>query len=226
MANPDGVKANTRKNRAPNYGSFGLNNEITSYGVDLNRNYGYKWYLYYLFPTQYHLIHNLHDSSYNYRGEHPFSENETQAVKTFVGKNDISISLSYHSYGEFIFYPWTHTSKDSPHESLFLSIGENISQINGYYLFTGRDYIIPRPGGTLGTSENWLYGERGILSFTVELCKRRAPSNPETVHKVCLTHVGVNLYVCERAWTIEQEKGELSTKNSVSAYSLFSLFNL
>jgi carboxypeptidase T len=206
MVNPDGVEANTRKNHAPNYGSFGYRKEITSYGVNLNRNYGYDWCFYQIFPFRYHLLFNILDKSPNYRGEHPFSENETQAVKNFVEKHNISISVSYHSFSEVIFYPWMHTSKPAPHEPLFISIGENISKINHYRLITGGRYLIPRYRGTLGTSENWLYGEKEILSFTIELCQEFAPSNPDIIYRVSLEHAGVNLYVCESSWSIEREK--------------------
>jgi len=48
--------------------------------------------------------------SFGYRGEAPFSENETTAVKNFVEQHLINISLSYHTYGEFITYPWTDNS--------------------------------------------------------------------------------------------------------------------
>jgi carboxypeptidase T len=210
MVSPDGVEANSRKNCAPNHGPFGLKKEITSYGVNLNRNYGYRWFLYYIFPHRYYLFMNMLDSSPNYRGPYPFSEYETQAVKNFVESHDVALSLSFHSYGEFLFFPWTHTSRRTLHEDLFISIGDNISRINKYDLYLGKQYLIPRFGGTLGTSENWLYGTQGILSYTVELCRERAPSNPSVVFHVCLTHVGVNLYVCERSRTVEEEKSHLS----------------
>jgi len=208
MVNPDGVEYGWRKNRAPNYGPFGIKDEITSYGVDLNRNYGYKWYLYYILPIQYNLAFTLFDESWNYRGEYPFSENETRAVRDFVIDHpNIEISLSYHSYSEVIMYPWTHTSLKTPDEDLFISIGENISKIDKYRLlingWRNKSYIIPRFSGTLGTSENWLYGERGIISYTMELCKTRAPTDPNVVYDYCLKHVGVNLYVCERSWTVD-----------------------
>jgi hypothetical protein len=148
---------------------------------------------------------NTFDSSYNYRGPYPFSENETSAVKNFVMSHNISISLSYHSYSEVIFFPWMHTSKPTPDEDLFISIGENMSKINKYRLITGGNYIIPRYAGTLGSSENWLYGERGILSYTMELCREFAPSDPDVVYNTCLLHVGVNLYICERSSTVEEE---------------------
>ncbi len=199
MVNPDGVEYGWRKNRVPNHGPFGLNKEVTSYGVDLNRNYGYLWYLPFIFPKRYHLAALLPDKSWNYHGPYPFSENETRAIKHLVENHDIRIAISYHSFGEFIFYPWTHTSLPTPDEKLFLSIGENISQIDGYYLYRGRDYLIPRFGGTIGTVDNWLYGVHRIPSFTIELCKSRAPRDPEIVYTYCWRHVGVNLYICEKA---------------------------
>ena len=66
-------------------------------------------------------------------------------------------------------------------------------------MYKGKDYIIPRFGGTIGTVENWLYGIHRILPFTIELCKSRTPTNPDIVSDYCWRHVGVNLYICERA---------------------------
>jgi len=208
MVNPDGVEYDWRKNRAPNYGPFGTTSQITSYGVDLNRNYDYRWNLPFLLPLNYMLPFLINDESWNYRGEHGFSENETQAVRDFVvSKDNIKISLSYHSYSEIMLYPWTHTSMDVSDEDLFISIGENMSQINKYELLThgwsGRSYIIPRFAGSIGTSENWLYGTQGIIAFTMELCRSRVPTDPVEVHDYCMKHVGVNLYVAERAASIE-----------------------
>ena len=209
MVNPDGVEAETRKNCAPNHGPFGWEQEITSYGVNLNRNYGDPWFLAYLFPVRYYLPIILPDSSFNYRGPYPFSENETKAVKNFVESHDLSLSISYHTYGEFIIYPWMHTTKQTPDEPLFRSVGENISAINGYYLYVKKDRLIPLYGGTLGSSENWLYRAGRIISFTVELCRERAPRDPQVVYDVCMTHTMIHLYLCQRAQTIESEKAAL-----------------
>jgi carboxypeptidase T len=211
MVNPDGVEYEWRKNRAPNYGPSGDKEEITSYGVDLNRNYGYRWNIPYFFPEQYHLIWLTEDSSWTYRGEEPFCENETKAIKNFVESNNIVISLSYHDYGEWMIFPWMHTSRHVQHEAIFRSIGYNISQINKYELriygqFGTREYIIPHFCGTPGSSENWLYGEHGIIAYTIELCRRRPERIAERVIDACWKHVGVNLYVCERAQTVEKEK--------------------
>jgi len=204
MVNPDGVEANTRKNCAPNHGWYDKRKKTTSYGVDLNRNYGYDWDYYKIRPFLCRFFINVRDRSFTYRGPYPFSENETQAVKQVVENNNISISLSYHTYGAVIFYPWFHTSTPAPYYEKFISIGENITKINKYRLYKSSNIPIIKNLGTPGTSENWLYGEHGILSFTVELGnKTYAPSNPNIVTDMCIKHVGVNNYVCERTWLLD-----------------------
>lgn len=209
MVNPDGVVADTRKNCAPNHGPFGHRPTITSYGVNLNRNYDDPWFLAYLFPLRFYLPIILADSSFNYRGPYPFSENETRAVKSFAEAHSLAISVSYHSYGEFIVYPWMYTTKQTPDEPLFRSVGENISLINGYELFVKRDRLIPLYGGTLGSSENWLYRERGTLAFTVEVGDERRPTSPAELYSLCMTHTMVHLYLCQRALNVETEKEAL-----------------
>jgi len=210
MVNPDGVEADSRKNCAPNHGPFGRSATITSYGVNLNRNYGDPWYLAYIFPVSYNLPFILPDSSFNYRGPYPFSENETKAVKNFAEVHNISLSISYHSYGEFIIYPWMHTTKQTPDEPLFRSVGENISLINHYYLFVKKDHVFQRFGGTLGSSENWLYRARGVISYTIEVGQERRPSDPQVVYDLCMTQTTVHLYLCQRALTIGVEKAALN----------------
>jgi len=223
MVNPDGVEANTRKNCAPNYGPDGKNNIITSYGVDLNRNYGYAWNYPYLFPEEYYLEYLIADDSGIYRGETPFCENETKAVKNFIENHNIGISLSYHDYGEWMVFPWMHSSMHTPHEALFRSIGRNMSKINKYelkiYGQSGtQEYLIPRLCGTPGSSENWLYGEHEIISYTVELCKRRAERMTSLVLNACWKHVGVNLYICERSIHIQQEKNDYYMNPQLSQF--------
>lgn len=212
MVNPDGVMADTRKNCAPNHGPFGLSPTITSYGVNLNRNYDDPWILSYLFPVRYYLPFILSDSSYNYRGPYPFSENETKAVKNFAETHTFSISLSYHSYGEFVLYPWMHTSRQTPDEALFRSVGENITAINNYYLYVKEDRLIPKYGGTLGSSENWLYREKGALAYTIEVGSERRPTNPAVVYDLCMTHTTIHLYLCQRAQILDSEQAAFRNK--------------
>jgi carboxypeptidase T len=194
MVNPDGVEAGTRKNRVPNHGSFGYQTEITSLGVDLNRNYGYRWFLFYLFPLKYISSTSYFDRSDSYRGKQPFSENETQAIRQFVDTHNITISISYHTYGELILYPWGYTLIPTKDNSVFVSIGENISNINHYTLARS---ITLYP--TLGDACDWMYGTREMLAYTIELGDSFAPSDPDVLQEMYLLHTNVNLYVCQRA---------------------------
>lgn len=232
MVNPDGVEAYERTNQAPNYGSDGQSDTITSYGVDLNRNYGFLWNLPRLKPLSYMYPFISNDEYGNFRGESPFCENETRAIKDLVERvGQISISLSYHDYGQFMIFPWMHSSAHTPDEALFRSIGNNMSRINGYELriygqFGTREYLIPRLTGTVGCSENWLYGMHGILAYTVELCSRRTEFNISRVQKTCMDHIGVNMYICERAKTVDIERNGVNEPPSTFWIQVDTLLNL
>lgn len=70
-------------------------------GVDLNRNFGYKW--------AYDNFGSSDDPcSEAYRGKEPFSEPETQALKSFIDqKADIlDLALNFHAYGNLLVTPY------------------------------------------------------------------------------------------------------------------------
>lgn len=197
MVNPDGVEAGTRKNCAPNYGSFGKKTEITSVGVDLNRNYGYRWFRYFLLIPFYKGATSFLDWSDAYRGCKPFSENETQAIRQFMQTHEITLSISYHSYGGLILYPWGYTLVPPEDKPLFVSIGENISLINGY-LLSQSVYLYP----TVGDTTDWMYGIYGVYALTIELGESFAPEDPLVLRELCVNHTAVNLYVCQRVLSL------------------------
>jgi hypothetical protein len=215
MLNPDGVEANNRKNCNPD----------PELGVNINRNYGYDWKYYDLFPGKYGDIWAKTPSSGNYRGPYGYSEIETQAVVTLVESTTINISLSYHSGAEVVFYPWYHTTAKVPIEDLFIEIGEAMGQISGYPLWTGTDSIVPRFGGTLGTSENYLYGEHKIIAYTVESHRIKAPTSSRSVYETCYKNVGVHLYLCEKSREIDNEKAINSRYFQNPFIKIFNLIN-
>ncbi len=144
-----------RKNRTLNAGG--------TYGVDLNRNYGYRW-------GYDDIGSSPTPSSAVYRGTGPFSEPETQVVRDFCAAREIAMSLSYHSYGELILYPWGYAATNTMEQELFAALGDSLRQGNGYTAgnaASGAIYI------TNGDSDDWLYGETQIkgpiYAFTVEL---------------------------------------------------------
>jgi hypothetical protein len=124
-----------------------------------------------------------------------------------------------------VFYPWYHTTAKTPHEELFITIGEEMGEISGYPLWTGSDPVFPRLGGNLGTSENYLYGEHNILAYTVESARQKAPTNPDSVHNYCYKNVGVHLYLCEKAQTVDNNKDSVSKNFLRSFPRISSLFH-
>ncbi len=109
VMNPDGYVYNEtypsrmwRKNRRLNQNG--------SYGVDLNRNYPYKW-------GYDNIGSSPNPSAWNYRGTAPASEPETQAVIDFVNRHRIRTWHNHHSpndvllipFGYIDSYPWGDT---------------------------------------------------------------------------------------------------------------------
>jgi len=165
MVNPDGVEANTRKNCDPDHGAFGFWPLITAYGVDLNRNYGYKWLRWFIEPKKYwNYTKQFNTTSKYYRGEFPFSQKETRAVKKLADQHSFTISMSYHSYGCYILYPWGYTDEAPPDEEVFRSISANISKINYYQIVQSGVWYF-----TSGSSEDWLYGRKDVIALAIVL---------------------------------------------------------
>jgi len=210
MVNPDGVEAATRKNREPNDCVAG---DTLFCGVDVNRNFAYKWDELDVYPFKYVFggfpkipfrttvkysfldIQSLIKKG-SYRGPYPFSENESKLIKQFIENHSIVLSVDYHTYGEKVLYPWSWTRDPPSDENIFKSIGDNISKINGYDVIQASTwYYVP------GSSGDWLYAEYNIYSFTIELCA----SNflvyfpiKNIIENLCKTHLEVNLYIAEQ----------------------------
>lgn len=193
MVNPDGVEAGTRKSREPNYGPLGrplpdvgVGNPV---GVDLNRNYDYMWGI--MYPP----ADTTNPYSNTYQGETAFCEKETQALRDFVNAHEFVLSLSYHTYGGMVLYPWGYTYEDTDDEELFVHVANGIAAIDGYDVMQACDLYL-----TSGDACDWQYGVKDILAYTIELdAGGHTPDDPALVEAMARTHVGVNLFIAEVA---------------------------
>jgi murein tripeptide amidase MpaA len=159
MVNPDGhqysidVDRLWRKNRRNNGGG--------SYGVDLNRNYSYKWGGPGSSPNPWSDI---------YRGTASFSEPETRAIRNLAWNHEFRAIMTYHSYGQLILYPWGYTYAPPPDEELLSSLSLDMADL--IQAIHGREYT-PQQASELyitsGTTDDWSYGELGTFCFTIEL---------------------------------------------------------
>lgn len=159
MVNPDGAEYDISGNRYKMWRKNRSQNSDGTMGVDLNRNYGYKW------GTG---GSSSSGSSDTYMGPKPFSEPETQAVKALVEKHqNVTMLLSFHTFSELILYPWGHTYDpiaDARDRSVFETMAKTMSKWNGYAPQASSDLYIAS-----GDTTDWAYAEHKIFAFTFEL---------------------------------------------------------
>lgn len=162
MVNPDGLEYSIhvyrywRKNRRANADG--------TFGVDINRNYGYEWG-----------YDNVGSSgtpgAEDYRGPGPFSEPETAAVRDLFQGRSFRALVSFHSFGQDILYPWGYTDVPAPGREVFaglaLKMSDLIAAVRGTVYGVGQSasflYL------TNGDLTDWALGLSGIPAFTVEL---------------------------------------------------------
>ena len=162
LVNPDGLEYTIhyyrywRKNRR-------LNSD-GSYGVDINRNYGYAW-------GYDNRGSSPEPASEVYRGTAAFSEPETRAIRDFVMPKHFQAMISYHSFSQVILYPWGYTTSPTDKEALLNGIAAAMSQL--MRPANGRTYGYGGAGSALyvtnGDTTDWAFGTSGIPSYTIEL---------------------------------------------------------
>ena len=62
--------------------------------------------------------------SESFAGPRPFSEVEAVSLKYFIEQQvegEIKIYLSFHSFGQYVLFPYGHTVEESPHHALLVS---------------------------------------------------------------------------------------------------------
>jgi murein tripeptide amidase MpaA len=158
VANPDGYQHTWASDR------YWRKNRRGGYGVDLNRNYDVAW---------------GGDGSSGwkrsdvYRGEAPFSEPETRALRDLAKRERVALHLDFHAYGQLILYPWGHTATPAPDRDRYAAVGDRVASAifaeheNRYRLMSSVELY--RASGTM---TDWMYGEAGAFSYTIELRPR------------------------------------------------------
>jgi carboxypeptidase T len=155
VVNPDGYFQNQssnptggglwRKNLRDNDASGTV---TSSDGVDINRNYGYKWG-----------FDNLGSSgstaAETYRGPSAESEAETQAQRNIVIALQPKTGLSFHTYSDLLLRPWGYTTAAPPDSNSFYEWEDDMSLGNGYLTGQGIRVLY----ATNGEFNDWTYGD-------------------------------------------------------------------
>lgn len=204
--NPDGAEYNIlggefhswRKNRQLNPGSDKI-------GIDLNRNWSYMW--------------NCcggssgNPGSARYRGQYPWEAVENVVLRDFIlsrrkdGRQQIRLALNWHTYGEFVMWPYGFTTEDVPPQmtqddhAALVALGRGMAARNGYRAKQGSDSYIYD-----GDFSAWAYGDQRIFTWTFEMypgwgcdgCGGFRPPD-DVIERETTRNRGAVLYILEQA---------------------------
>ncbi|WP_405611885.1 M14 family zinc carboxypeptidase [Streptomyces sp. NBC_00076] len=172
-ANPDGYDytfQNTdnrlwRKNLRDNNGDGSIS---TSDGVDLNRNFAYKWG----YDDE---GSSPNPTSQTYRGAGPNSEPETKALDAFEKRIGFTYGINYHSAAELLLYGvgW-QVATDTPDDVLYKALAgtPDNSAIPGYHPQVSSELYT-----TNGEADGHAANVNGTALFTPEMSTCETASN-------------------------------------------------
>ena len=141
------------------------------HGVDINRNYDYKW------------NGCRGSSSYSwaqdFRGASASSEPETQAMIAFANKIRPSAYLSYHSYSELVLYPFGCANAVTSENAMFERVSKELAarlprddNQGNYTAGAPWQLLYPVDGDSMG----FMYAAFGAFSYTFEINEDFQPS--------------------------------------------------
>jgi hypothetical protein len=140
-----------RKNRRPT-----CELDPHSSGVDLNRNFGFKWsggtYL------------NACDTEYS--GTGPFSEPETASLDAFIKKHKFISALNLHSFGDMLIYPYNgdaHLELADTHQSFYDEIQSLFKPARAGSAARTLKYLTP------GEATDYFYANLSIMAMSLEI---------------------------------------------------------
>lgn len=151
VMNPDGLFYN--QTIRPQGGGLWRKNRFmiddTTYGVDLNRNFG---------PIEFwdSPLGGSSDkpSATTYRGDAPFSELETQALRDFVLSKNIRIALNYHTYSNLLIYPYSAMNSETEDSLFYRDLAYILTKKNNYLFGLDKQTV---NYSSRGSSDDWFY---------------------------------------------------------------------
>ncbi len=160
VANPDGYVRNQTTN--PNGGGGWRKNRRDngdgSFGVDLNRNYGYKW-------GYDNSGSSPTPSSDTYRGPSPFSEPESRAVRDYATMKQPSTAFSVHSVAGRYLNPYGYADSVVAYE-YYAEFASDFSAQNNYLYGTVAQMLDYTSNGT---TRDYLHHDVNCLTWTPEV---------------------------------------------------------
>ena len=185
--------------------------EFGTYGVDLNRNYGGSsdgdiWGAWGSIGSG-SVTHKSDEETYCGLGIN--SELETQAIRNVFLENNISASITWHTYQQTVMWPWGYKPGPAPDSTYLASVGTQIAQRitkqSGSGTYTPQQSCVLYP--TTGDTVDWAYGYgqyvqgRTTFSYTIEACADFHPS-ASYLDQICTENFHGALYLLQEAQNI------------------------
>lgn len=133
-----------------------MGNRLNANVVDLNRNYAHGW-----------------SHSEPFGGPWPFSEPETRAIRALGLHTRPMAGLSLHSGAINLGWVWNHTTEPAPEAALMEALASDYADrcdAPGFWITNGAAWYV-----TYGDTNDWSYGQQGVLDYTLELTDPKAP---------------------------------------------------
>ncbi|HWY37513.1 MAG TPA: M14 family zinc carboxypeptidase, partial [Bacteroidia bacterium] len=220
--NPDGYIYNHTTN--PTGGGMWRknrrNNGDGTYGVDLNRNYGYNW-------GYDNVGSSPTTSADNYRGTAAFSEPETQMMRNFCNAHTFQLAISNHTYANVLVQPYGYAGTAyTPDSLLFTDFGMRLTYCDG---FTYGSALQTVGYVANGISDDWMYGEQSskpkIYSMTPEAGSVDDGFYPlqANITPIAKNTLDQNIYAARLAATyaeVKDQSGPFIQQNGYIVYSI------
>jgi hypothetical protein len=169
-----------RKNLRDNGNNGGPVNPDSD-GVDLNRNYDWRW----------EVGGSADPTSWVYRGPSPHSESEVQTLVDLALERKYLVGITYHSYGYDVFYPGRYQGQYTPDANTLLDIAQNMClYMSGY---------APAFLDGYNMSAVWFYGHTGTYDFLIETALSFIP-HPDTIPIECEKNFAGMRYLFNRTF--------------------------
>jgi hypothetical protein len=119
------------------------------------------------------------------------------------GKQQIKTSITFHTYGELILWPYGYTYRNVPRgmtrddHNVFVAMGKKMASTNGYKPQQSSDLYI-----TDGDMTDWAYGAHKIFAYTFELSPKGKPGfypPDEIIQTATSRNREATLYIAEQA---------------------------
>jgi hypothetical protein len=166
VMNPDGYAYNSDSGGAESNWRKNRRSPVPpDIGVDLNRNYGYKWGY-----SDWGSSKRPRDETY--RGPSPFSEPETRIIRDFLAEYKPRTCMDLHSFGQYNMYPWGYANVLPPDQAM-LEEAVDTFQANNHYPISLTGQVYSTIYACNGMSVDWEYSDTAgkfvTCAFTCEL---------------------------------------------------------